>query len=378
MRHRLALVAFLGLLALGAPARAAIEKPPVAPPAQAWLLVDYHSGAVLAERDADRPLPPASLTKLMTAYLVLEKLRAGELRPQALVTVSREAANAGGAGLFLRPGGRYTVDDLLKGMIVRSANDATVALAEQVGGSEARFVALMNERARAWGLTHTTFANSTGLDAPGHASTARDLSRIAVALLRDFPTQYEWFGLREVTVNRLKHYNNNALLWRDASVDGLKTGYTRAAGWCLVGSAKRDGMRLIATVLGAATEGARVDAAQRLLDYGFRNFETRLLYAADRPTAEIRVWMGKQATLPLGVREDVYLTLPRGWHPRLHARLTVKETLEAPVRRGERLGVLALQLDDRTLAEHPLVALREVGAGGWFTRAFDSLLLWLR
>jgi D-alanyl-D-alanine carboxypeptidase (penicillin-binding protein 5/6) len=377
MRRPTWVLGLLALLVFPPLTLADLEQPPPLA-AQAWLLVDYHSGTVLAERDADRPLAPASLTKLMTAYLVLEKLRAGELRLHDPVAVSLHAATAGGAGVFLRPGATATVEDLLKSAVVRSANDATVALAEHVGGSEPRFVELMNARARSWGLSGTRFANSTGLDATGHVSTARDLSRLAVALIRDFPEHYEWFRLREIAVGRLKYYNNNALLWRDPTVDGLKTGFTRAAGWCLVSSARRDGMRLIATVLGASSEAVRVDAAQRLLDYGFGNFETKLLYAADRPTTEVRVWMGEQTKLPLGVRENLYLTLPRGWHPRLRARLTIKQTLEAPVRDGQRIGVLALQLDDKVLAERPLVALREVSPGGWLTRAVDNLLLWFR
>lgn len=377
MRQWRLILGLLALLAFAPAAHAAIERPPPVP-AQSWLLVDYYSGTVLAEHDADKPIPPASLTKLMTAYLVLEKMRAGELRLREPVTVSAHAAGTRGAGVFLRPGVRVSVEELLKSVVVRSANDATVALAEHVSGSESHFVGLMNARARAWGLTRTTFVNSTGLDAAGHVSTARDLSRLAVALIRDFPEQYEWFRLREISLNKLKYYNSNALLWRDATVDGLKTGYTRGAGWCLVGSARRHDMRLIATVLGARSEAARVDAAQQLLDYGFRNFETKLLYAADRPTTEVRVWMGTDATLPLGVRENLYLTLPRGWHPRLRARLTTKEMLEAPVRQGQRIGVLALQLDDKVLAEYPLVALREVGTGSWMTRAVDSLRLWFQ
>lgn len=375
--RRLHVIVGLLLLALLAPAHAALEKAPEVP-ARAWLLVDHHSGTVLAEHDADEPMPPASLTKLMTAYLVLEKLRAGEVSLRDRVTVSDRAAGTRGANIFLRPGGTPILEDLLKSAIVRSANDATVALAEHVAGSESRFVELMNVRARSWGLAGTRFVNSTGLDAPGHVSTARDLSRLAVAMIRDFPEHYEWFGLREISVNELKYYNNNALLWRDTTVDGLKTGFTHAAGWCLVGSARRENMRLIATVLGAPSEAARVDAAQRLLDYGFRNFETKLLYAADRPTTEVRVWMGEQATLPLGVRQNLYVTLPRGWYSRLRARLTIKEMLEAPVRQGQRIGVLALQLDDKVFAEYPLVALRDVGTGGWTTRAMDSLRLWFR
>ncbi|BAU46757.1 D-alanyl-D-alanine carboxypeptidase [Sulfurifustis variabilis] len=375
--RRLHIIVGLLLLTLLAPAHAALEKAPEVP-ARAWLLVDHHSGSVLAEHDADEPMPPASLTKLMTAYLVLEKLRAGEVSLRERVTVSDRAAGTPGANIFLRPGGTPILEDLLKSAIVRSANDATVALAEHVAGSESRFVELMNVRARSWGLAGTRFVNSTGLDAPGHVSTARDLSRLAVAMIRDFPEHYEWFGLREISVNELKYYNNNALLWRDTTVDGLKTGFTHAAGWCLVGSARRENMRLIATVLGAPSEAARVDAAQRLLDYGFRNFETKLLYAADRPTTEVRVWMGEQATLPLGVRQNLYVTLPRGWYSRLRARLTIKEMLEAPVRQGQRIGVLALQLDDKVFAEYPLVALRDVGTGGWTTRAMDSLRLWFR
>jgi D-alanyl-D-alanine carboxypeptidase (penicillin-binding protein 5/6) len=314
----------------------------------------------------------------MTAYLVFERLRAGTLSLDEEVTISDHAAAAPGARVFLRAGARYRVETLLKSMIVRSANDATVALAERVAGSEADFVALMNARAREWGFTRTHFVNSTGLDAPDHRSTARDLSRLAVALIRDFPERYQWFGLREIAANGFRHYNNNALLWRDASVDGLKTGFTRGARWCLVGSARRNGMRLIATVLGAPTEAARVHAVQRLLDYGFRNFETRLLYAANQPASEVRVWMGNETRLPVGLGEDVYLTLPRGWHARLHAQLTTENTLEAPVRRGERIGVLALQLDDRVLGRYPLVALNDVSGGDWIARTVDTLALWFR
>lgn len=370
------LLVLIPALWLGGLAAAYAVPPPPAISAQAWLLVDHYSGSVLAEQNADIPLPPASLTKLMTAYLVFEKLRDGRLTPSAPVQVSAKAARMRAARMFLRPNQTVTVEALLKGMIIHSANDAAVALAEHVAGSEAAFVAEMNARAQAWGMTRTNFANATGLDEDGHVSTARDMSRIASALIRDFPEQYRWFALKEYSYKDIKQYNSNALLWRDDAVDGVKTGHTRLAGYCLIASAKRGAMRLIATVLGARSDGGRVAASQRLLDYGFTHFETRLVYAAQSPATEVRVWMGDSETLPLGPGDNIYLTLPRGWYAKLRARLTVKDMLYAPVRHGQKLGVLVLQLDEQVFAEYPLVALREIGNGGLFQRAVDGVRLW--
>lgn len=374
MKRLLLLLAAIALTPLQA---FAVDRPPTVP-AQAWLLVDYATGSVLTERNADRPLPPASLTKLMTAYLVFERLKAGQIHLNDMVSISLHAARTGGARMRLKPDLQVPLEDLVKSMLVRSANDATVALAEHVAGSEPLFVAQMNARARAWELRGTSFVNSTGLDVPGHLSTARDLSRIAAALIRDFPDYYRWFSLRDVSYNQITHHNSNRLLWRDDAVDGMKTGYTQHAGWCLVASAQHEQTRLIAAVLGAPSDRWRVEASKRLLDYGFRNFETHLVYSASRPATEARVWLGDSAVVPLGVAENLYVTLPRGMGSRMRTHLTIQDMLYAPVRYGQRLGVLTLQLDDKVYAEYPLVALKDIPSGGMIQRAVDNLQLWMR
>jgi D-alanyl-D-alanine carboxypeptidase (penicillin-binding protein 5/6) len=346
--------------------------------AEAWLLVDHDSGRVLAEHNADKPLAPASLSKLMTAYLLFEKLKNGKLHLDEKITASEPALGAKGARLFLRPGEATTVEDLLKGMIALSANDATVLLAEHVSGSEKNFVSEMNVKARTLGMNHTQFANATGHDAEEQYATAHDLSRLASALIRDFPDYYKWFALKEFTYRQIKQYNHNALLWRDTSVDGLKTGQTRAAGYGLVASGMREHMRLIATVLGAKNENARVEAGQKLIDYGFRHFETRLLYAADSPATHVRVWLGDTRALPVGVPQNLYLTLPRGTHEKLRARLTIPDRVVAPVSLGQKVGSLALDLDQQPIAEYPLVAHKEVGPGNLFRRSLDNIQLWLQ
>jgi D-alanyl-D-alanine carboxypeptidase (penicillin-binding protein 5/6) len=360
---------------------AAAAPPEIPPPeiaAPAWVLMDHHSGQVLAQRNSDKPLAPASLTKLMTAYVLLEKLKAGKLRLGDEVTISPRAVKARGARLFLRPGTTARAEDLLQGMIVVSANDAAVALAEHVAKNEASFVMEMNLAARALGLPKTSFVNATGHDEQGQTSTAHDLARLTSALIRDFPEYYGWFAQKEFTHLDITQYNHNALLWRDLHVDGVKTGQTRSGGYCLSASANRDSMRLIATVLGARDDGARVSAGQKLLEHGFRHFETRLLYAADVPALRVRLWMGEQSTLPLGVRQNLFLTLPRGWHEKLHARLVVQQELAAPVQQGQVMGTLALDLDRQPYAEYPLVALQEIGTGNILQRTIDRVQLWLQ
>jgi len=346
--------------------------------AAAWLLVDHGSGQVLAEHRADARVAPASLVKLMTAYLLFQKLQAGTLKLDDWVRIGPGAWAAKGARIFLQPGTRALAENLLKGMIVASANDAALALAEHVAGSEEKFVAEMNATARALGMDNTVFVNVTGLDQAGQRSSARDLGRLARALIRDFPDRYKLFALKEFTYAQSALYNRNALLWRDAAADGVKTGQTRAAGFCLVASAQRGQMRLIAVVLGAKNEAARTEAGERLMDYGFRNFETRLLYGAGAPAATRRVWMGDSGELPLGLERDLYLTLPRGGHERLRARLTAPDTLHAPVGRGQRIGTLALELDRQPYAEYPLVALKEIKTGNILRRALDHIRLWLQ
>jgi serine-type D-Ala-D-Ala carboxypeptidase (penicillin-binding protein 5/6) len=356
--------------------------PPEIPPpdidAPAWVLMDHHSGQVLAARNSDKPLAPASLTKLMTAYVLFAKLKAGKLRPDEEVAIGPQAVKTRGARLFLRPGTTARAEELLQGMIVVSANDAAVALAEHVAQNEASFVMEMNLAARALGLSGTSFVNVTGHDEPGQASTAHDLARLSSALIRDFPDYYEWFAHKEFTHLDITQHNHNALLWRDLHVDGVKTGQTRAGGYCLSASADRDGMRLIVTVLGARDDAARVSAGQKLLEHGFHHFETRLLYAADVPALRVRLWMGDQSTLPLGVRQNLYLTLPRGWHEKLHARLVVRQEPAAPVQQGQVMGTLALDLDRQPYAEYPLVALQEIGTGNILQRTIDRVQLWLQ
>jgi D-alanyl-D-alanine carboxypeptidase (penicillin-binding protein 5/6) len=381
--RRIPLQIFFGVLcaALLFDQAVAASPPEVPPPdiaAPAWVLMDYDSGQMLAEHNADKPLAPASLTKLMTAYVLFGKLKAGNLKLDDWIDISQQAWNAKGARLFLRPGSRVRAEDLLKGLIVLSANDAAIALAEATAGSETNFVAEMNAAAVGLGLSDTVFMNATGRDEIDHVSTARDLARLTAALIREFPEYYRWFSLKEYSDGRITQYNHNALLWRDPTVDGVKTGHSRSAGLCLIASARREDMRLIAVVLGARSETDRVKSGQRLLDHGFRHFETRLLYAADVPAVRARVWMGDKSTIPLGAGRDLFLTLPRGWHEKLHARVTVRESLNAPVQRGQDVGTIVLDLDLKPIAEYPLVALKQVGKGNVFQRTIDKIQLWLQ
>lgn len=369
---------FAMALVLGAaPAHADAPIPP-APrvPASAWLLTDFDSGARLAAHDAGRRVAPASLTKLMTAYLLFERLKRGKWALTEEVPVSARAAAQRGARIFLVPGQRVPAEVLLQGMIVRSANDATLGLVEHVAGSERAFVAEMNRKADEFGMHGTHFANATGLDAAGHYSTAEDLGLLAMRLLRDFPEQYRRFAVREFAFQELKQYNRNALLWRDASVDGIKTGRTQEAGFCLIASASRHGMRLIAVVLGAHDEAGRVSASEQLLDYGFRHFETRLVMGTGQPATRVRVWMGEASELPLGLEQPLFVTLPRGQHAQLRTRFDVAPQLTAPIAAGERVGILGLALDDKPLTQVPLVALRAVDTGNILQRAFDRIQLW--
>ncbi len=347
-------------------------------PAKAWLLVDYQSGQVLAARSAETVLPPASLTKLAVSYVLFQHLRDGKLKLTDRVTVSAHAAEAKGARMFLQASETIDVEALIKGLLVVSANDAAVALAEHVAGSDATFVAQMNAATRALGMSNTNFVTVNGLPATGHVSTAHDLARLAAALLRDFPEYYSWFSIKDLTYHSIRQFNRNALLWRDPTVDGFKTGQTREAGFCLVASAKRGEMRLIAVVLGAADENARVIAAQQLLDYGFRYYETRLLYPARTPVAKVRILMGDASTLALGPAQDLYLTLPRGWHEHVRARLTVKQEQVAPVHAGQVIGALVIDVDQDPVSEYPLVALDEVAEGNVFQRAADHVRLWFQ
>jgi D-alanyl-D-alanine carboxypeptidase (penicillin-binding protein 5/6) len=349
------------------------EAPDIA--AEGYLLQDHHSGRILAEKNADERLEPASLTKLMTAYTVFHELRSGNITENEQVHVSKKAWKTGGSRMFIRVNTEVPVEALLKGMIIQSGNDASVALAEHVAGSEEAFAALMNAHADSLGMTGTHFVNSTGLPHPEHYSTPRDMAILARALIREFPSYYSLYSERKYTYNDITQYNRNKLLWRDDSVDGLKTGHTDAAGYCLVASAKREDMRLISVVMGTKSENARAQESQALLNYGFRFFRTHKLYAAGDTVKAIRVWKGETESLPLGLAEDLYVTVPRGRYDQLDASVTVGRNVTAPVKNGEMLGNVTLQLGGETLMERPLVALQNVSEGGIWQYVVDSVLL---
>lgn len=346
-------------------------------PARAFVLMEAQSGAELATFNADLRLPPASLTKLMTAYLLFGDLRAGTLKLDERASVSRYAAHLPGARMFLRAGDQVPVQELFKGMLVQSGNDATFALIEHVSGTLPVFVARMNAMATELGLTNTHFANATGLNNPQHYSTARDLTRIAVALKRDFPEYAGWFALKEYSWANIVQPNRNSLL-RDPGVDGLKTGHTENAGYCLVASAQRDGMHLIATVLGTDSEHERTRTGRRLLDFGFKKFESRLLFSTGSPLATLPIWQGQTDTVALGVARDAWLTLPRGTFETLGIEILLSQNRLAPVTRGETLGHVKLVHNGQPLNELPLVALAEVPRGNLAKRGVDRLRLWFR
>ena len=349
-----------------------------APPriaAKAWLLTDFHSGRVLAEHNADERVEPASLTKMMTAYVVLSELEKGTIGENDEVLVSEKAWRMQGSKMFIEVGKRVPVHELLKGMVIQSGNDASVALAEHVAGSEDAFVDLMNLYAKRLGLTHTHFANATGWPHPDHYTTARDLAKLAAALIRDFPEHYDLYKEKEYTWNNIRQFNRNRLLWLDERVDGVKTGHTESAGYCLVASAAQDDMRLISVVLGTPSDSARASASRKLLNYGFRFYETFLLHKADEPLTEMRIWKGEQEMLPLGLAEDLYITIPRGQRKKVKASMTVQQQLVAPARKGQPYGEVTIKLGDEVLAEKPLVALQDVPEGSLWRTLVDSVLL---
>lgn len=346
--------------------------------AKSWLLVDFHSGTVLAEHKADERREPASLTKLMTAYVLFEQLRAGTLSLDDKAPISAKAWGMPGARMYVRLNDKVRVEDLIKGMLINSGNDATMALVEHAAGDEQAFVVLMNTAAAALGMDATHFANATGLIQTGHYTTARDINRLSTALMREFPQYYyRWFGLKEFNYAGLTQYNRNSLLWRVAGADGIKTGHTRGAGYCLVSSAMRDNMRLVVTLLGAADEKARAEAGLNLLEFGFRAYETRLLYQSLAPSVHVRVWMGDIEMLPAGIGEDIYLTLPRGHFGKLKANILITQPPTAPIKAGAAIGQMRLSLDQETLGNYPLLALRDVQQGSLIQRLLDQLRMWM-
>lgn len=369
-----------GLVLLQAAAQAAPRVVPAAPgiAGESYILQDFQSGHILASENPDQRVEPASLTKMMTAYVVLDELKAGHISLDDTIQVSEKAWRTPGSRMFIEVGSRVSVEQLLKGMIIQSGNDASVALAEYVAGSEDAFAALMNEYARELGLDATHFVNATGLPDPEHYTTARDLARLTRALIRQFPEHYAWYSTKEYTYNGITQYNRNKLLWRDDSVDGVKTGHTESAGYCLVSSAQRDAMRLVSVVMGTSGENARARESQKLLNWGFRFYETHLLYEAGSPLKNMRIWKGEREDLALGLLDDLYVTVPRGRYEELKASVTVDTHIVAPATRGQRFGSVNVRLGEQDLAQRPLVALGDVAEGGLWEQMVDSVLLWFQ
>jgi D-alanyl-D-alanine carboxypeptidase (penicillin-binding protein 5/6) len=358
---------------LGGAAPALPTPPPVA--ARAYVLMDAASGRTLAAAGESEPLEPASLTKLMTAYVVFEAVRDGQLALDRGVTASVAAVAAPGARMFLSPGQGATVSQLLQGMIVLSANDAAIALAEAVAVSEAAFVERMNLRAQRLGLAHTKFANSTGEPAPGHRASARDLAALAVALLRDFPQHQALYAQRDFAWNGMKQSSRNRLLWIDPAVDGLQAGFTEATGYGLAASARRGDRRLVSVVLGAQSDTLRITETQKLLNFGFQSWETRRLYRRGERVAEPVVYKGTSDSVILGFDRDVWVSLPRERFAGLRAVLETRQPFVAPLAAGEKAGIMKLTRDGVPVAEFPVVALEDVPVAGFLSRGWDTLKL---
>ena len=356
-------------------ANAAVPIP--APPkiaAKNYILVDAQSGRLLAEKEADEQVEPASITKMMTAYVIYREIAAGRLNMDDMVNISEKAWRMGGSRMYVEVDSQVSVHDLMKGLIVQSGNDATVALAEHVAGTERAFVDLMNQYASSMGMSNTYYMNTTGWPEEGHLTSARDIATLAVAIINEFPEHYAWYKEKVYTYNNIKQYNRNKLLWRDDSVDGIKTGHTESAGYCLVASALRSDMRLISVVLGTDSEKERANVSQSLLNYGFRFFETHRLYAAGEVLNRSRVWKGESDKVSLGLKHDLYITIPRGSYNDLEAVMDVDANIVAPLEKGSQHGAVRVTLADDEVLNAPLVALEAVGEGSFFQVAKDHIL----
>ena len=356
---------------------AAAMMPVPAPPqvaAKNYLLIDFDSGQILVEQDADAQIEPASITKMMTSYVIYKELEAGRLKMDDSVTISEKAWRMGGSRMYVEVGSKVSVELLLKGLIIQSGNDASVALAEHVAGNEDAFVDLMNQYAIKLGMTNTNYKNSTGWPDPEHLTTARDIATLARAVIKEFPEHYKLYAEKEFTYNSIKQYNRNKLLWRDKTGDGFKTGHTESAGYCLVSSARRGDMRLISVALGTASEEARASVSQSLLNYGFRFYETHKLYTAGETLNESRVWEGEKEKVALGLASDLHVTIPRGAYKQLDALMNVDADITAPLQKGSQLGEVRITLNNEELESVPLVALQRVERGNFFQVAKDYVL----
>lgn len=343
--------------------------------AKAYVVIDFNSGKVLASKNEHERIEPASLTKIMTGYVVINELKNGNIKLDDKVTISQKAWKMPGSKMFIEVGKQVPVRELIKGMVIQSGNDASVALAEHIAGSEEVFTELMNKYAQALGMKHTHFANATGLPNPNHYSTADDLAKLARALITKFPEEYKWYSQKKFTYNGITQYNRNKLLWQDPSVDGLKTGHTESAGFCLVSSAKRNGMRVVSVVLGTESAEKRVSESQKLINYAFRFFETHKLYSANQRLHDARVWEGKQNTDGLTLAHDLYVTIPRGQYKNLKIETSIQPEIRAPIEKGQPLGKIHISLNGKVIAERPLVALSKVDEGSFFKKLIDQIKL---
>lgn len=360
--------------------RAALAEAPAPPPlaAHAWLLLDATSGQRLASRNPDERVEPASLTKLMTAYIAFAALKAGSLAPGQTIRVSERAWRASGSRMFIEPRKPVTAEELLHGMIVQSGNDACIALAEAIADSEQAFVERMNREAERIGMKDTHFTNASGLPGPRHYSTASDLALLASTLIRDYPEYYKLYSEREYRYNDITQLNRNRLLWLDPNVDGMKTGHTESAGYCLIASARRGERRLVSVLIGASSDRLRAEESQKLLNFGFQAYEAFRLYQKDQEIGKLAVWKGSAKTLRAGATSDLYVTVPKGTVDKLSARLVSEQPLIAPLAAGQRVATLRVDHDGKPFGEYPVVALETVEVAGFFRRTWDTVTLWFR
>jgi D-alanyl-D-alanine carboxypeptidase (penicillin-binding protein 5/6) len=369
------LVLFFVLPTLNAATNSILIPNPPTIAASSYILEDFNSGRVLAEKEADKKLAPASLTKIMTAYVIYRELAGGHLTLNDKVTISPKAWRTSGSKMFVEVGKQVRIEDLLKGMIIQSGNDASVALAEHVGGSEATFAIMMNQHAARLGMTNSHFENSMGLPTLNHYTTARDLAKLTRALIAEFPQYYRWDAQKEFTYNKITQQNRNKLLWRDKTVDGVKTGFTDDAGYCMVASAKRESMRLISVVMGTTSPDARATESQTLLNYGFHFYETHRLYQGNISLKETRLWGGETKTVQLGLASDLYVTIPRRHYNDLKAVMKFNQPITAPISKGKNYGTVSVSFAGEPLTNRPLVALKSIATGNFVQRFYDKVML---
>jgi D-alanyl-D-alanine carboxypeptidase (penicillin-binding protein 5/6) len=361
------------VIPITAPVAAQPTLTPIPPSvnAKAYLLMDAYSGKILANENIDERVAPASLTKMMTSYVVSMALQQERIHPADLVTISEAAWKTGGSKMFVKVADKVSVEDLMQGMIVDSGNDACVAMAEYVAGSQESFVNLMNQEAARLGMTNTHFVDVDGLPDPNHYTTARDMSILARALILDFPQDYKWYSQKWFSYNGIKQPNRNRLLWRDADVDGIKTGHTNEAGFCLAASGQKNGLRLITIVMGAPSDEMRAQDSQKLLTYGFRFFESNKLYSAHSNLATTRIWFGQQSKIKVGLAQDLYATLPSGQNKKPITTMVFNQTLRAPIKKGDIIGQINVSLNGSPIASAPLIALENLSKGGLWRNLVD-------